>query len=238
MQPINGDLRKLEQKAFQQPMIFAKLNKKSATNQQWCTKIWTTVRPITGEWRRLANSYGPSFVLLHHVSHAPQRQPNQATQKKQGGNEKYQSMLSRQWLRLINDDLFFGKGLKYWPVGDELISLLDVSALQPDDDGLLHADSLRRVNHTRRDDVTSHDATEDIYQDRRHLRKKGWVGAMLVSSKASNLPRTRFKKNKNKNKKQTIGIFRLSHGTGKYYLVLAPVCDLPWGWRFVFNEKK
>lgn len=55
------------------------------------------------------------------------------------------------------------------PVSDELIGLLDVGPLQPYHDWLFHADILGRADDTPRDDVTPHDAAEDVHEHRLHL---------------------------------------------------------------------
>lgn len=57
------------------------------------------------------------------------------------------------------------------PAANELVGLLHIGPLQADDDRFLHADVLRGVDDTRRDDVTPHDPAEDVHQDSRHLPK-------------------------------------------------------------------
>jgi hypothetical protein len=52
---------------------------------------------------------------------------------------------------------------------NKLLGLLNVGSLQSNDDWLLHADVLGGVEHARGDDVTAHDASEDVHQDGLHL---------------------------------------------------------------------
>jgi len=66
-------------------------------------------------------------------------------------------------LQIIGDDHLEAR------VGDELLSFGDIGALEPADDGLLHADVSSGVDDSRSNDVTFHDASEDIDKDGEHL---------------------------------------------------------------------
>lgn len=58
------------------------------------------------------------------------------------------------------------------PFGDKFVGLVDVGALETNDDRLLHPYCLGSFDHAACDYVAAHDPTENIYQYRHYLNKK------------------------------------------------------------------